>query len=35
MLHDQALPDPLSVYAAMPRLLQDAVLAASRLSRKK
>jgi hypothetical protein len=35
MLHDQALPDQRLVYAAMPRLLQDAALAASRLSRKK
>jgi hypothetical protein len=35
MLHDQALPDPRPVYAAMPGLLQDAALAASRLSRKK
>jgi hypothetical protein len=35
MLHDQALPVPILVYVAMPGLLQDAALAASRLSRKK
>jgi hypothetical protein len=35
VLHDQALPDTFQVYVAMPGLLQDAALAASRLSRKK
>jgi hypothetical protein len=35
MSHDQALPGSRPVYAAMPGLLQDAALAASRLSRKK
>jgi hypothetical protein len=35
MLHDRAPPEPPSIYAAMPGLLQDAALAASRLSRKK
>jgi hypothetical protein len=35
MLHGSALPDSRPGYAAMPGLLQDAALAASRLLRKK